>query len=162
MNKILLLILLVIICLNCQAQSREDSTTEIMAIIDELFDGYRAGDSSRVKSVFTIDAKSQTIFTSKNNEEKISELKPISDFIEYIGHGFTEVHDERLWDTQIYYDQKLATVWTKYAFYLDDKFVHCGTETFLLRKENELWKIYYLVDTREKTGCDLPSEIENK
>ena len=84
----------------------------------------------------------------------------IDNFIKYIGGGLAEVHDERLWETQIFTDSQLATVWTRYAFFLDKKFIHCGTETFLLRKVNQEWKIYYLVDTRKTTGCKLPGEIK--
>jgi len=157
-----LLIIAVLIGQEGHGQSIASSDEEIDNLIAELFNGYRAGNSARVKAVFTLDATSQTIFTSKEGEDKLSEIKPISNFIDYIGKGLTEVHDERLWDTQIYSDDKLATVWTKYAFYLGDKFIHCGTETFLLRKQAGLWKIYYLVDTRQKTGCVLPPEIENK
>ena len=133
---------------------------EIKLVIKELFDGYRAGDSSRVRAVFTADAHAQTILTSAEGEDKLSEVVSIDNFIKYIGGGFEEVHDEKLWDMQIHNDRQLASVWTKYAFFLGDKFTHCGTETFLLRKVKDDWKIFYLVDTRQKTGCKLPAEIK--
>lgn len=140
----------------------KDSKREekITIVIQELFDGYRAGDSTRVRAVFTADALAQTILTSTEGEDKISDVVSIDNFIKYIGGGLEEVHDEKLWDMEIHSDPQLATVWTKYAFFLGEKFTHCGTETFLLRKANNDWKIFYLVDTRQKTGCKLPAEIK--
>jgi hypothetical protein len=142
-------------------QSTESKHNEkVASVIQELFDGYRAGDSTRVRAVFTADAYAQTILSTTEGETKLSTLASIDNFIKYIGGGFEEVHDEKLWDMQIHTDERLATVWTKYAFFLDENFIHCGTETFLLRKVKSDWKVFYLVDTRQKTGCKLPAEIK--
>jgi len=142
-------------------QGTEANRTEkVTSVIQELFDGYRAGDSSRVRAVFTADAHAQTILTSTEGEDKLSDVVSIDKFINYIGGGLEEVHDEKIWNLKIHSDEQLATVWTEYAFFLGENFIHCGTETFLLRKVNNNWKIFYLVDTRRKSGCKLPPEIK--
>ena len=135
-------------------------TEKVNLVIQELFDGYRAGDSTRVRAVFTANAHAQTILTSTDGEDKLSDVTSIDKFIDYIGGGLEEVHDEKIWDIKIHSDEQLATVWTKYAFFLGENFIHCGTETFLLRKVNNNWKIFYLVDTRRSSGCKLPPEIK--
>jgi hypothetical protein len=140
--------------------SKPKHLEEVNAIVQELFDGYRAGDSTRVRSVFTASATMQSIYTAEDGEQKISIPKSINGFVEYIGGGFEQEHDERLWDTQVHADHQFATVWTRYAFYLGEKFSHCGTETFLLRKVKNNWKIFHLVDTRQKTGCKIPAEVK--
>lgn len=163
MNKLgaILLILTFTGSLVSFGQDKNSKRTEkITSVIQELFDGYRAGDSTRVRAVFTADAHAQTILTTTEGVDKLSDLTSIDNFIKYIGGGFEEVHDEKFWDMDINADNQLATVWTKYAFFLDEKFIHCGTETFLLRKEKSDWKIFYLVDTRQQTGCKLPAEIK--
>ena len=164
MNK-LGVILLSLTCLTAHVSFGQNSdskaTDKITKVIQELFDGYRDGDSTRVRAVFTADAHAQTILSTTGGNDKLSDLMSIDNFIKYIGGGLEEVHDEKLWDTQVHTDKQLATVWTKYAFFLGKKFIHCGTETFLLRKVKNDWKIFYLVDTRQKTGCKLPSEIKN-
>lgn len=163
MNKLsaILLILTFTTAQECFGQSNDSKREEkITVVIQELFDGYRAGDSTRVRAVFTTDAHAQTIITTKEGDDKLSDVVSIDNFIKYIGAGFDEVHDEKLWDMQIHSDPQLATVWTKYAFFLGEKFTHCGTETFLLRKVKDNWKIFYLVDTRQRTGCKLPAEIK--
>ena len=135
-------------------------TEKVTSIIQELFDGYRAGDSTRVRAVFTTNANAQTIITSTEGEDKLSDVVSIDKFINYIGGGLEEVHDEKIWNLKIHSDEQLATVWTEYAFFLGENFIHCGTETFLLRKVNNNWKIFYLVDTRRNSGCKLPPEIK--
>ena len=164
MNK-LGIILLSLTCLTSHVSFGQNSdskaTDKITKVIQELFDGYRDGDSTRVRAVFTADAHAQTILSTTDGDDKLSDLMSIDNFIKYIGGGLDEVHDEKFWDMQVHTDGQLATVWTKYAFFLGKKFIHCGTETFLLRKVKNDWKIFYLVDTRQKTGCKLPSEIKN-
>ena len=163
MNKLGALIL-IILSYSAQisvGQGTEAKRTEkVTSVIQELFDGYRAGDSTRVRAVFTADAHAQTILTSTAGEDKLSDVVSIDKFINYIGGGLEEVHDEKNWDIKIHSDEHLATVWTKYAFFLGENFIHCGTETFLLRKVNNNWKIFYLIDTRRNSGCKLPPEIK--
>lgn len=66
------------------------------------------------------------------------------------------VWDERIWDTQVRIDGNLASVWTKYAFYLGPQFSHCGIDHFLLFRRAEGWKIIHLADTRRREGCEMP------
>lgn len=134
--------------------------TKVKGVIKELFDGYRAGDSARVAAVFDKQARIQGISPGNGTGDKLSELKPASVFVNYIGAGLSEVHDEKIWDTKIFADNMMATVWTRYAFFLGESFNHCGTEVFLLRKVNNNWKIFYLSDTRQTTGCKLPDNIK--
>ena len=163
MNNLIaiLLILTFTTAHECFGQSNDSKRAEkITLVIQELFDGYRAGDSTMVRAVFTADAHAQTIITSTQGDDKLSDVVSIDKFINYIGGGLEEVHDEKFWDIKIHSDEQLATVWTKYAFFLGENFIHCGTETFILRKVKDKWKIFYLVDTRKKTGCKLPAEIK--
>jgi len=160
--KTIFILLLILAMANPGFSQNSESKrlAEVKLVIQELFDGYRAGDSTRVRSVFTAKAQMQSIYTSTEGEQIINEPKSINAFVDYIGNGFDQVHDERLWDTQIHADHQFATVWTRYAFYLGENFSHCGTETFLLRKVKNNWKIFFLVDTRQKSGCKLPAEIK--
>lgn len=132
----------------------------VQAIIIELFDGYRAGDSARVANVFDKKAYIQGIQLDSSGNSVLSELKPAKSFVNYIGGGLSNFHDERLWDTHINIDELMATVWTRYAFFLGGNFSHCGTETILLRKRNNEWKIFYLADTRQLNNCQLPDQFK--
>lgn len=48
---------------------------------------------------------------------------------------------ERMWDPQVFVDGDLAIVWTRYDFWLDRTFSHCGTDAFQLFRTREGWKI---------------------
>lgn len=160
MVKYPIIVFCLLIAIPGLSQPEDKNIREIKEVITELMDGYRAGDSSRVAAVFSKDARMQSIYTSTSKESRITLPKSSDSFIKYIGNGLQEVHDERLWDSQIHADNQLATLWTKYAFYLGNKFTHCGTETFLLRKEDNQWKIFYVVDTRQTEGCHVPDELK--
>ena len=158
-RKLILAIVLLGLSLTGYAQSSKERN-KVSKVIKELFDGYRAGDSSRVAAVFSKDAMMQSIFVDAEGQHEITDVESLKSFTDYIGGGLKVTHDERLWNTQIYADELFATVYTNYAFYLGDNFNHCGTETFLLRKVDGEWKIFYLVDTRQKIGCELPPEVK--
>lgn len=135
---------------------------QVEAVINELFNGYKAGDSLRVKNTFTENATLQTAFYNKEGQSQLSEPMPLSKFLAYIGAGLEKEHDERLWNLTIHIDNNLASAWTNYAFYLDGQFLHCGAENFLLTKTSEGWRIFHLVDTRQQTGCKVPEQVKHK
>lgn len=132
-------------------QSAEEQQA-VKAPIQELFDGMRAGDSSRVRSAFHPDATLQTI--AKNNKgETIIRSQPVDGFVKAVGTPREEVFDERIWGYDIRIDGALATVWTPYSFFLSDKFSHCGVNAFQLVKTSKGWKISQIIDTRRRDNC---------
>lgn len=142
----------------------EPSRTEedaVLAVVLELFDGYRAADSSRVSATFSNNGVMQRIAV-QDGKSVVTPTASLSRFTAYVGSGLTQKHDEPLWDTTVHVDGDLASVWTRYAFYLEGKFHHCGVENFLLHKENGSWKIFHLVDTSETENCDIPEAIKAK
>ncbi|MCB0496820.1 MAG: nuclear transport factor 2 family protein [Cyclobacteriaceae bacterium] len=147
-------------CQSSLVPSSEEQKIE--RVIREVFDGYKAGDSTRVGDLFTKDAVLQTAFYNKEGKSQLSELMPVSKFLSYIGSGLQKVHDERIWNLSVKVDNNLASAWTNYAFYLNGQFLHCGAENFLLIQTSEGWKIFHLVDTRQQTGCSVPDFIKNQ
>ena len=53
----------------------------------------------------------------------------------------------------IHVDANLASAWTPYEFYVNDKFSHCGVNSFQLVKLKGNWVITYLIDTRRREAC---------
>jgi hypothetical protein len=47
-------------------------------------------------------------------------------------------------------------VWAKYAFFLGDRFSHCGIDAFQLHQTADGWKIFQLTDTQRSEGCEMP------
>ena len=78
----------------------------------------------------------------------------LADFLKAIGTPHPEVWNEKIWNTEIRIDDNLAQIWTDYAFYVDDRFSHCGVDAFQLVKETDgKWRIVHLIDTRRKEPC---------
>ncbi|MDI9365767.1 MAG: hypothetical protein QM541_12505 [Flavobacterium sp.] len=61
--------------------------------------------------------------------------------------------DERITFGNVQIDGALANVWAPYQFYYNGNFSHCGVNNFVLVKQNNVWKIQYIIDTRRKQGC---------
>ena len=64
---------------------------------------------------------------------------------------------EKLLSYDIKIDGNLASVWTPYEFYFNEKFSHCGANSFQMFNDNGKWKIIYLVDMRRRSGCSALS-----
>ena len=61
--------------------------------------------------------------------------------------------EEKLLDFSIQVDGNMANAWTPYEFWYQEELSHCGVNSFQLIKEDDKWKIIYLVDTRRREGC---------
>lgn len=130
------------------AQSDEAS---IKACINQLFTGMKTADSTVAKTAFAADCIMQTIV--ERDQQSMVQTVAVSSFLKSIGTAHKGVYDERINFTKILIDGPLASVWTDYKFYLDDKLLHCGVNSFQLVKGNKGWQIVYLIDTRRKDGC---------
>lgn len=132
------------------AQSSEEEF--VKSAINKLFEGMKNGDSAMVKAVFADNAILQTI-SGKQEGAPALVSGSLQQFLRAVGTPHTDVWDERITFERIMVDGALASVWTPYRFYLNEKFSHCGVNSFQLMKSPAGWKIIYLVDTRRKEGC---------
>ena len=128
------------------------SKEEVKAVIESLFEGMRAKDSTQIKAAFIPDARMQTVISDERGTRIGS--NSVADFAKSIAESKEGVLlDEKILDYQIYVDGDLATVWTPYEFYVNDQFSHCGVNSFQVVKLPEGWKIVYIIDTRRREGC---------
>lgn len=148
-KSIFLITLFVLVSANLSAQTAEQ---EVQSVIETLFDGMRAGDSSMVASAFTKDAVMQTIAMNQAGDV-IKRDGNLSQFLTAVGTPHEQVWDERIGGYDIKIDGDLASAWTPYQFYIGDNFSHCGVNSFNLAKMNGTWKIIYIVDTRRNSEC---------
>ncbi len=129
-----------------------DDQTAVRQVIQVLFDGMRAGDTSAVKSVFIPGALLQTALESPNGDTQIK-TGSVADFVKAVGMPHDKVWDERIFAVDVHIDGPLASAWADYTFFLGSELSHCGIDHFLLMKQNGQWKISLLTDTRRKTPC---------
>ena len=134
-----------IIATPTHAQSNE---TQVRAVIDRLFDGMRAGDSTMVRSVLHEEA-----FMARAGSQGLN-VRTTDGFVKAVGTPHDEVWDERIWDVHISVDGRLASAWMEFAFFLGDKMSHCGVNSMQLYQTDEGWKIIYLADTNRPPTCE--------
>lgn len=132
------------------AQSTEQDL--VKSVVNKLFTGMRTGDSTVARSAFAKESLMQTIV---NKDGKVLvRTESVNAFLKIIGTPHKGKYDERIVFTKILIDGSLANVWTDYKFYVDDKFSHCGVNSFQLVKGEEGWQIVYVIDTRRKDSCN--------
>ncbi|UKB82714.1 nuclear transport factor 2 family protein [Chryseobacterium sp. MEBOG06] len=121
---------------------------EIEKPVRNLFLAMKNADPELLKSVFTENAILQTV--AKDGSVKSDHIQ---DFITSISKFSKGDLDERITIEAIHTDGILASIFTPYSFYLKEKFSHCGANSFQLVKQNNEWKIQYIIDTRRKDQC---------
>lgn len=60
---------------------------------------------------------------------------------------------ERFWNPDVRVQDGIASVWTRYDFWIDGKFSHCGVDSFDLVKTPDGWKISGGLYTVQRDGC---------
>jgi len=142
---------------NAQSNFKADEK-EVLAVIEQLFDGMRKGDSSLVSDVFMPDVLLHTIATDPEGNRVFNKGR-LESFLVAVGTPHNQVWDEPIWNTKIQVDGNLAQVWTDYAFYVGETFSHCGVDAFTLYKTENGWKVFQLADTRRKQNCHIPAHV---
>ncbi len=137
------------------AQSSETSQSSddaVRAVVAELFDAMRAGDSTRVRNVFHEDARLHSSIL-RSGAPMVVGGESADGFVSAVGRPHTEVWDERVGEIHIQIDGGLAAAWMYYSFYLDDNFSHCGVNAIQLVNTEGGWKMLNIVDTR-RSDCE--------
>lgn len=132
------------------AQVQEEDS--VKACINKLFIAMKNSDTTLLKTCFADSAFLQTIQNKKNNKTVIK-TETVADFAKQMGSIPKDSCDERIEYRNINIDGPMATAWTPYKFYYNNKFSHCGVNNFVLVKQDGSWKILYIIDTRRKIGC---------
>ena len=143
MKKILLLFTLVL------TQSLIAQEADVKKSIATFFEGMHTSDTLKIKSVCSDSMILQSVSEGKTGI-KLSTEKA-SEFYKSI----TEIPksaqiEERLLEYKIQIDGAMAHAWTPYEFYVNGKLSHKGVNSFQLFKDNGVWKIIYIVDTRRR------------
>jgi hypothetical protein len=152
MNKKILIagLLGLLFCFPAFSQTEEAQVEEV---IKSLFEGMRTKNADQVAAAFSKDAMMQTVIAKPEGSEVGSNA--VADFVTRIASTPAESQlDERILEYQIKIDGTMASAWTPYHFYVNDKFSHCGVNSFQLVKMVDGWKIVYIIDTRRKEPCE--------
>lgn len=134
--------------LNAQGQTSDE--TQVLAVVNAVFDGMRKVDSAMVRPLFHPKARMFTI--DSRRPDSLVEAS-VERFIQSIGRPRTEVFDEQLSNVRVMIDGSLASVWADYKFFRGTTFSHCGVDHFLLVRQGTSWKILEVADTRRTENC---------
>ncbi len=134
--------------------SAQDSEQEaIKETIMTFFEGFHRQDSLMIKETVDQNIILQSIGTDSLGNNEV-QAEAFSDFLKSIvGIPKTTQFQEVIQSFTIQVDGPMANAWTPYEFSLNGVFHHCGVNSFQLVKDQEQWKIIYLIDTRRKEGC---------
>ena len=133
------------------AQNPEE--LKVKNTVIQFFEAFHKQDSVAIREVVSEDITLQSI---GKNKEGVTELK-IENFDNFLKSIVSIPKDkkfeEKLLDFKIRIDGDMANAWTPYEFYFDNKFCHCGVNSFQMVRLEGVWKIIYLIDTRRKEDC---------
>jgi hypothetical protein len=123
-------------------------------VVETLFDGMRAGDSSMVRGVFHSQVRMVTSFRNREGVPQVAVESDLTGFVTAVGTPHEEVWDERIDNLVIKTDGDFAMAWMDYGFFAGEQFSHCGIDLMELVRTAEGWKIIALADTRRRAGCE--------
>lgn len=156
MRRIPLLALIALLAAPALARAQSEETA-VRAVVDRLFDAMRAGDSAAFRATLHPQARLASAF-EREGQPVLEILASIDGFVAAVGTPRAEVWDERIWDVEIKVEDRLATLWTRYAFFIDNRLSHCGIDVFQLFKDADGWRIFEIADTRRREGCETPPQ----
>lgn len=118
------------------------------AVVQRLFDGMRARDTTAMRAAFVPNASMQSL------GDTAVKFDAVDGWITGVARARAGlVLDERLANPVVHVDGPLANIWVDYWFFAGDRFSHCGVDAFLLVKQSGAWRIFSVVDTRRTEGC---------
>tara|TARA_R110000744_G_scaffold335270_1_gene440598 strand:+ start:124 stop:588 length:465 start_codon:yes stop_codon:yes gene_type:complete len=141
--------------MNLVALAQTEEEMQVKQNIIEFFDAFHAKDSIAMKKTvypsillqtIGVNKEGKSVLKTENFEDLVKSIISIPDSTNF---------EERILSYSIQIDGNMANAWTPYEFWINDKFHHCGVNSFQLFREENAWKIIYLIDTRRKSDCSV-------
>ncbi len=150
MKKIFILSLLLLTTNISFAQSEDEKA--IQSVVTQLFEGIEKHDSTLLRNTLHPSARIQRMgVNSKTGLNFINTENNIDNFIKEICQNSINVAFKEIPKSfEIKIDNQLATAWTPYEFYRNEKSSHCGVDSFQFFKTDKGWKILSLIYTIHK------------
>ena len=141
------LVIVILFTSGLQAQN-EKYEQEVIEEIATFFKGLNAKDTTLIKTTLAKEVSLRSVLIK--NEEKMLVTDSISSFLRQIGMLPKDLMiQEKVTNTQVYIRFPMASVFTDYEFFINDKKSHSGINFFTLVYIDDAWKIVNIIDTRE-------------
>ncbi len=156
MKRAITFLLLLTLVFSTNAQNKDEKKA-VRVTIQNFFKGFHKGDVALLKTTIRKDLYAQTTLVNSKEENILRPAtKAYENLINFAKNvKSTDNYFEKILSYTIQVDGNLASVWTPYEFYVNEKFSHCGANSFQLFNNNGNWEIIYLIDTRRKTDCKI-------
>lgn len=122
---------------------------EVQKTIESFFEAFHSKDSVKLKSICS-DALFLQSISESSTVAKLSNQSASAFYKSIASIPNNMKFQEKLLGFSIQIDGAMAHAWTPYEFYINEKISHQGVNAFTLFKENGIWKIIYIIDTRRK------------
>lgn len=134
--------------------AQKSDEAEVKNTIVKFFDAFHKQDSVAINALVSKDLTLQSIGKNREGNTQLSTQEFSAFLTSIVSIPKDQKFEEKLLDFKIQIDGDMANAWTPYEFWFNDKFSHCGVNSFQLVKLEGTWKIIYLVDTRRREGCN--------
>ena len=144
--------------MNLVALAQTEEELHVKQTIIEFFEAFHAQDSIAIKQTvyptillqtIGVDKEGKPVLKTENFDDLVKSITSIPDSTNF---------QERILSYSIQIDGNMANAWTPYEFWINNEFHHCGVNSFQLFRQENFWKIIYLIDTRRKSDCSVLQE----
>ncbi len=133
---------------------KHPETANITAAVDQFINAISNQDTTAFRDVMLPEGAAIALFTREDGSQGYGWRMAEQD-VAMLGSA-TEPMLERVWEPEIRVDGRLASVWTRYDFYQNEAFSHCGTDAFHLIKTEGAWKVASIIYTIEPDVASCP------
>jgi hypothetical protein len=134
----------------CAAPAQTPEEQAVLAPIQAMFAGMSARDAAAIKRP-TLPGGTMVLMRDGKPAQMTFE-----EFATRVGKPGTTRIEERIHDPLIRIDNDLAVVWAPFDFFVDGKVDHCGTDLFVVVRQDGEWRIASVADTG-RTTCGAAS-----
>ena len=146
-------IFFLIVLISTAISAQDSAEKQAEQTIKTFFEGFHKGDTAMMKSVMMDKVLMQTAFKNKEGKDVLMTDEPGKLLNAIADRTADQIWEEKILDYSVQVDGNMANVWTPYEFWFNGEFSHCGVNSFQLFHDNGTWKIIYLIDTRQRKGC---------
>jgi Putative lumazine-binding len=146
-----LVVAIVILSSSVLAQSPAASTADreaVVATVQKFFDTMASTDVAEARRILLPDGR----FFAVRDDRPEPRAATMQAYLDGLATR-KQNYRERMWEPEVRIHGAIAVVWTRYDFWIDGKFSHCGVDAFDLVKTPEGWMIAGGVYTVERSGC---------
>ncbi len=134
-----------------KSEEKSNEAKDALAVVNNLFEAMRTKNADAIRAAFYPDGQ----LTATQRRDGRPNIRV------YTGDSFSKLIVEtkgqlieRMYKPETLITGDLALVRGRYGFFVDDRFSHCGLNSFHLMRTADGWKIVNAASTIEMEGCE--------